>query len=129
MPPKVHTEGLPKLGPGQRYVSGAEVFKDQIKDLPKRVLQPNELKDAFLPVLDHLENNPLPQDPQERLKEIDNIANTYKLAAFGYPTTFMKVCLGQLDKHKLWEIIDGGVGGSQTTRSVPCLSSPQDSDA
>lgn len=105
MPPKVHTTGLPKLGPGQKYVSGAEVFKDKIKDLPKRTLQPHELKEAFEPVFDSLQNDPLPTDPTERLKAIDALANTHTLAAYGYPTTFMKVCLGQIDKPKLWEII------------------------
>lgn len=104
MAPKVH-QGLPKLGPGQRYVSGSEVFKDQIKDLPKRTLQPHELREAFEPVFASLESSPLPTDPNKRLEAIDTLANTHKLAAFGYPATFMKVVLGQIDKAKLWEII------------------------
>ena len=101
---KVH-QGLPKLGPNQRYVSGAEVFKDQLKDLPKRVLEPNELREAFDPVFKSLATNPLPTEPQQRLEAIDKLANEHKLAAFGYPTTFMKICLGEIDQFKLWEII------------------------
>ena len=85
-------KGLPQLKPGERYISGAEMFKEQLKELPKKILTPEQLLSYFGPFFDHLETEEwFIHKKKPTVDDIERLADQFKVPAFGYPQTFYAI--------------------------------------
>ena len=94
-------KGLPKLGKGERYVSGAEMFKEQLKEVPKKVLSAEELLGYFDPFFDHLETLEwFIHKTKPTNEDIERLANEFKVPAFGYPQTFYAIIMHEINREQ-----------------------------
>ena len=90
--------GLPPLKPGEKYVKGSEMFKDQLKRVPQRVLSHDELRNYFYPLFDDIRDANEKNLYKSGAELMNALAEKHVVCAYGYPMVYTKACLGELSK-------------------------------
>ena len=112
------SQQLPPLKPGERYVTGAEQFAEQLARIPRgRKLSPGELREHFGKLFDALEDiweREGMDTPEKRkggsVKRAETLSTDHPVPAFGYPMTYIRVVSGEVTRDQFEQALTGPRG-------------------
>jgi hypothetical protein len=105
--------GLPPLKPGERYVTGAQQFAEQLARIPRgKKLSNEELVESFDPLFDALERVWADEGldtPEKRkvgtMRRAEELSKDHPIPAFGYPMTFAKIVAGEIGRTEFLRLL------------------------
>jgi hypothetical protein len=88
------------------FKNGSEIFKTQLKDLPKEPLSNDELFNLFDPFFEQIEKNKIDDNKISLIERAKKYQHDFKTIAYGYANTYMSILAYKIDKQKFKQILD-----------------------
>lgn len=89
---------------GKQYQKGSDVFRKQLRKVPKR-LTPQQILDAFDRLFDRIEGPPEDLQGLSVLEVAQKLGDEHPICAYGYARTYMSVLAGRVSREKLRELL------------------------
>lgn len=89
---------IPPPEEGKVLVRGAEVFKEQLSKIERRVLSNDELIKVFTPLFDEVEKEKKKTTKGTLLARAEEYSTRHPLPAYGYPQSYMRIIAGEITR-------------------------------